>query len=1281
MIEPTMAGSENSDHEMSAADVRALHLAILGRPPEDTILVAALAQDTIASNMTHLMTSEEFSDVLKAVAETGRLPDRLPMSRVDMARAATLANELTGSSLNSTAPLAWPDVLHAFLVTEAFAALHSDNANSATALERLAPLVGKAAASAATRPQLGQLDLEQSSGMAGGRSTYISLLGRAPENGTRASDVAQTSTLDNLKGILGSAEFSDILDTLANTGALPPRPPVTPSDWEKAAQWVGRLCMQLPPVPATWPLLLQALLSDERIRCLLDANQADQALRDLDELAAHVAGQTAATRPFLSFNAEWFSRTPAGAAVRRPDGSIDMMAPLSKGSRLPPVLPFFADPDQKLMQGPRSKTFEDLVRSSQAAANDGLLTHWLWDEAAYLTEKALRDVDMPEAAAELEPYLQFLVYGDAQNLSPHPLFSPLAYRMLNADAPALGEGCFADYLLRTDSAHRLTSALFDPDFYLTRQPHVRTEIASGRFASALEHFVRVGMRAGYSFLPDFDRDYYLANHPDLVEALAGGFIPSAEWHFVTSGARENRQPNRFFNPAYYAARYPSAAEEMKREGLASLLEHFLLLGKKRGWRVNTPPLTRDVEVDQGKTLFEKRGRRAYAEALDGVFAIDETPATPALSVIVPISGQADFTAGFLKCAHFAADYLTFKRGVTAEIVVVDNGSKDHTESLLAALPGVKVVRFDRPIGFPAAVNAGVAASNGAYVLVANNDIEFSADGFLRCYDALVQDPSIGVVGAKVILPNETLQEVGSVLDRNAAAQGFGRGQEAIDCRGARFVEVDYASGCFIAFSRADFDALKGLDEAYSPGYYEEVDFSLRMKRDLGKSTVVDTGLGVVHYEHASFAKGRPQTVNESLIIRNRSRLRDTHNAFFASLRQQTAEDRTRKAQTAMSGKARFLVIEDLIPSGLLGSGFGREEEILKIFKDLGIAYDILAFNPTARVDEFIDPLARIYRGWMPGESLDEVLRDHGSRYSHIWLCRTHNIGRAAPAVHQAKLAHGLKVICDTEALSSLRLIQQNIVEGRKLSEAESNALIAGELIDPIGIDLWIGVNRLESDLIARAGLGPVSEIGHAIVPNDSTGKTNGFSARNRMLFIGAVHELATPNYDSLRWFLNDVYSKMNPQTRPKLTIAGHWRSGIADILANAVPEGSFDLVGAVSDEGLARLYSESRVAIAPTRYAAGIPCKVIESVQAGVPIVMTDLLAHQLGAGDTPGLAVGARFDEGVSFAGWLDKLLSDEEAWQTQRQLQTEAIGQRYTHEILASQVKSALQVIGLGV
>jgi glycosyltransferase involved in cell wall biosynthesis len=82
-------------------------------------------------------------------------------------------------------------------------------------------------------------------------------------------------------------------------------------------------------------------------------------------------------------------------------------------------------------------------------------------------------------------------------------------------------------------------------------------------------------------------------------------------------------------------------------------------------------------------------------------------------------------------------------------------------------------------------------------------------------------------------------------------------------------------------------------------------------------------------------------------------------------------------------------------------------------------------------------------------------------------------------------------------------------------------------------------------------------------------------------------------------------------------------------------------------DDLAPLYAQSRVFIAPTRYAAGIPMKVQESAAHGLPAAVTPLLARQLGWADGEAVTIGESAD---GFARACQRLYEDAALWETVR-------------------------------
>ena len=90
------------------------------------------------------------------------------------------------------------------------------------------------------------------------------------------------------------------------------------------------------------------------------------------------------------------------------------------------------------------------------------------------------------------------------------------------------------------------------------------------------------------------------------------------------------------------------------------------------------------------------------------------------SIIVPCWNQLEFTR------HCIASLKTHTRQPW-ELIVIDNGSTDHTGIYLAgvrdgaAVP-VTVITNPSNRGFPAAINQGLKVARGEYLVMLNNDV-------------------------------------------------------------------------------------------------------------------------------------------------------------------------------------------------------------------------------------------------------------------------------------------------------------------------------------------------------------------------------------------------------------------------------------------------------------------------------------------------------------------------------------------------------------------------------
>jgi glycosyltransferase involved in cell wall biosynthesis len=100
-------------------------------------------------------------------------------------------------------------------------------------------------------------------------------------------------------------------------------------------------------------------------------------------------------------------------------------------------------------------------------------------------------------------------------------------------------------------------------------------------------------------------------------------------------------------------------------------------------------------------------------------------------------------------------------------------------------------------------------------------------------------------------------------------------------------------------------------------------------------------------------------------------------------------------------------------------------------------------------------------------------------------------------------------------------------------------------------------------------------------------------------------------------------------------------------------------------------YSRSRIFVAPTRYSAGVPIKVLDAAAAGLPVVATQLLAKQLGWNDSSQLLVA---NTAAEFAAACYRLYIDEPLWMRIRANALEKIRSEHDPVAFGQRVASVL-------
>lgn len=165
-------------------------------------------------------------------------------------------------------------------------------------------------------------------------------------------------------------------------------------------------------------------------------------------------------------------------------------------------------------------------------------------------------------------------------------------------------------------------------------------------------------------------------------------------------------------------------------------------------------------------------------------------------------------------------------GWVLDVVVVDNASAEGAADWAEA-EGCLVVRLAENQGFGKAVNQGIRAAAGEWIVVMNDDVELETDWLLQIEAAMEQAPQAWFICGKTLRfgATEQIDGAGDAICQGGASLRLGNGRadgEYFSASRATF----FPSATATAFRHAFFEQAGLFDERFF-AYLEDVDLGLR----------------------------------------------------------------------------------------------------------------------------------------------------------------------------------------------------------------------------------------------------------------------------------------------------------------------------------------------------------------------------------------------------------------------------------------------------------------------
>lgn len=224
---------------------------------------------------------------------------------------------------------------------------------------------------------------------------------------------------------------------------------------------------------------------------------------------------------------------------------------------------------------------------------------------------------------------------------------------------------------------------------------------------------------------------------------------------------------------------------------------------------------------------------------------------PKVSLIIPTRDRVELLRVCVESILRETAYRNY------EIIVVDNQSmKSETHAYFEELrtsARVKVLPYDAPFNYSKINNMAAASSDGEIIGLINNDIEVIGSDWLCEMVSHAIRKEVGVVGAMLYYPNDTIQHAGVILGLGGVAAhvygGKPRGFVGQKGRANLIQNLSAVTAACLLVRRETFDAVGGLDPSLEVAF-NDVDFCLRIQA-LGLNNVWTPYAELYHHESAS----------------------------------------------------------------------------------------------------------------------------------------------------------------------------------------------------------------------------------------------------------------------------------------------------------------------------------------------------------------------------------------------------------------------------------------------
>jgi GT2 family glycosyltransferase len=572
---------------------------------------------------------------------------------------------------------------------------------------------------------------------------------------------------------------------------------------------------------------------------------------------------------------------------------------------------------------------------------------------------------------------------------------------------------------------------------------------------------------------------------------------------------------------------------------------------------------------------------------------------PKVSIIIPFYNEEIYT---WNCLLFLNKHLT--NDIPFEILLIDDNSPENCDFTL--IKGITIHKNNMSLGLLKTTNKGINLAKGEYIYILNNDTEVQKHFLKELLFVFDNFKNVGAVGSKLINPNRSLQEAGSVFMKDFNFSQIAQSKGPFYPEVNYIVKVDYCSASSLLFKKLDDNGnLNLFDEQFSPSYFEEKDLCFNLKHIQKKEIYYNPFSEVVHYNVRTNNSFKSTDITQSdkkteLLKINSEKFKIKWDKQLQEIKATTIEDRIQEKYNNKS----IVFFNGIIPEYDKDSGSNRLKEIITSYLELN--YHVTLICQYVYTENKYIPLYQklginVFYEHKKTTGFEKYLKDQKIKASIAWFhgpTEFMKFYKAAKRVlPKAKFVYDMVDIHHLRFKRAIELEPTRISFRKKYFRYKKLEYKSSELADYI-----ITISKFEEEFMKSiCDENKIITISNIHYPKICIHKTLPFEERKDVLFIGSAH---TPNVDAVYYLNNEIMPLVWSEIPDlKVNIIGSVNTAIKDI-----ENPNLVFLGYV--ENIDNSFASNKFMIAPLRYGAGVKGKIGQAFEYFLPVVTSSIGAE-----------------------------------------------------------------------